>query len=228
MGHLFAFILVWTASILLSLGGALVLVPVYCLLVFRGSNEREAVAIEKINSTLMEKEDLALHALQKRIASLFNRRACVGVTDSRFILLERNYLGGFKMNDYQWKDLHDATLEENQIPNWFGSNLRFHVGENKVVRIDGVESGVASKIYAVAQEQEHAWEERRRVRSLEETRAASGGMVLSTNPSPNAPSESTVDIVSEIERAKKMRDDGTLSDAEFHELKAKILNRGSA
>ena len=70
-------------------------------------------------------------------------------------------------------ELWSDGLEENQIPNWFGSNLRFHVNDEPAIRINGVDSATASKIYSFAQEQEHAWEERRRVRSLEETRAAS-------------------------------------------------------
>ena len=41
----------------------------------------------------------------------------------------------------------------------------------QTVEVDGIDSAVASKIYAHAQGQEQAWEEKNRVRGLEHLRA---------------------------------------------------------
>jgi hypothetical protein len=131
------------------------------------------------------------------------------------------------MKDYQWKDVTDAQLAENVLPQWFGSRLYFETS-NGSLEVDGIPSDLASKIYKHAQYQEQAWEEKRRVRKLEEMRAAAGGVIMNTgavgNPANDAPGVSSLD---ELERAKKLLDAGVVSDAEYQEIKAKILSRAS-
>ena len=129
------------------------------------------------------------------------------------------------MRDYQWKDLHDAKLSENTLPNICGSRIEFHVGKNQSsLVIDGIESSIASSIYVYAQSQEQEWEEKRRIRDLEEKRAASGGTILNAGGSAGQGNASGFD---DLEKAKKLFDSGAISDAEYNELKSKILNRGS-
>ena len=76
---------------------------------------------------------------------------------------------------------------------------------------------------AKAQYEEQAWEEKRRVRGLEETRAASGG--VSIGAMDRAGGVSGDRMVEEIRKAKELLDSGAVSDAEFQEMKAKILGR---
>jgi hypothetical protein len=146
------------------------------------------------------------------------------------ILIERPLLGGFTMKDYQWKDLHDATLSENLLPNLFGSRLTFAIrrdGQEQVegvVVADGLEQRVASRLYTAAQEQEQAWEEKRRVRTMEEARASSGGITLGGYPG-NGGGVGGVSTLDELERAKKLLDSGVISDVEFNEIKSKILSK---
>jgi hypothetical protein len=233
------FVLLWLAILVAAfLGlqwlGILVVAALgllYWFLVVRGSEARRATALEKLASTLMTSEQNLGDAIQLRLCALTSRRLVVATTTSRVILIKRPLLGGFTMEDYQWKDLHDATLSENLLPNVFGSRLTFSIRregqtepEGKIVA-DGLDARVASRLYTAAQDQEQAWEEKRRVRTMEEARASSGGITLgsySGAASAGAPGGSALE---EIERAKKLLDTGAISDAEFNEIKAKILSR---
>ena len=92
-------------------------------------------------------------------------------------------------------------------------------------------SEIASEIYARAQSEEQAWEEKRRIRKMEEVRAASGAMTIhTTQPAPQTmdthyqQQKSTPSMMEQISEAKKLLEDGTISDAEFQEMKAKIIS----
>jgi hypothetical protein len=170
-------------------------------------------------------------AIQFRLCALISRRLLVAATNSRIILIARPLLGGFTMKDYQWKDLHDAKLSENVLPWLFGSRLSFAIrreGEGRTedrLVVDGIEGRLASQIYAAAQDQEQAWEEKRRVRTMEEARASSGGITLGGVPSASGGGNAGGSTLDELERAKKLMDSGVISDAEFNEIKSKILSR---
>jgi hypothetical protein len=243
--NLLWFVFLWIAALaavvatVVTVGYGWVLIPAYVAavvlywaMVVRESDLRKAIAQEKLASTLMASEQSLSEAIQFRLCALVSRRLVVAATNSRVILIKRAMLGGFRMKDYQWKDLHDAELSENVLPNLFGSRLSFAIrrdGEGPTVDhlvIDGIDGRLASQIYSTAQEQEQAWEEKRRVRTMEEARASSGGITLGGFPSPAGPAApaggTTLD---ELERAKRLLDSGVISDAEFNEMKSKILSR---
>ncbi len=239
LANVVRFVLLWLAISLaayyfLSWAGIAVvaaLALLYWALVIRGLEARRLKAVEKLTSTLMSNEQKLSDAIQLRLCALLSRRLMVAATTSRVILIERPLLGGFTMKDYQWKDLHDATLAENLLPNLFGSRLSFTIrrdgqGENEgTIVADGLEARVASRLYTAAQDQEQAWEEKRRVRSMEEARASSGGITLGGGLPGAAGGAPVGSPLEEIERAKKLLDIGAISDAEFNEIKSKILSR---
>jgi len=223
IAKLLLFIFLWVSFLVLTMGLGLLVTPVYWLLVYKNADTRAAKAVEKLQSTLMNTEKLMGSTTQLRLAALLERRAILGITNSRMILVQRSIFGGFKMKDYQWKDLKDAQLEENIIPNWFGSKLAFRVDKSPIV-IDGVPSQAASEIYKASQQQEQAWEEKRRIRDLEERRASSGGFVMNSGGHPSG--GATAGTVEELRKVKELLDQGVIDDAEFQEMKAKILARG--
>ena len=224
MGNLIAFVSMWIVLILGTLGAGLLLIPVYWALVFRNSESRVAKASEKLFSTLMDGEQLRASALQMRLCSLLSRRLLLGITSSRIILIDRSLFGGFTMKDYQWKDLKEATLAENIFPAWFGSRLSFLAG-GQSLQINGIKSDAASQVYKEAQKQEQEWEEKNRIRKLEEVRAASGATMVQTGGAVRNADEKD-SALDEIQKAKQMLDTEVISDAEFNEIKAKILSRG--
>ena len=223
-------LMVWVGAIVGSVGVALVLFIPYLFLVFAGTQKRADKADENLNTILMANEDLSAKAVQKRIFSLWSRRSLVAITSSRLIVLNRGILGGFKMKDIQWKDLEDATLKQNILSGLCGSNVNFEHMNASVggMNVKGIPNREASDIYSKAQAEEQAWEEKRRVREIEETRAASGGMTIHTGQQTSASSAtqttSTNNMLEQIESAKKLLDKGVISDAEFQEMKAKIIS----
>lgn len=203
-------------------------VPVFALwifLIFAGAEGRAQKALQQIKTTLMTDEQIVAEGIQHRIFALFARRAVVAITNSRIIIVRRGILGGFKMSDIQWKDLADAKLEQNVLEGICGSNLLFkHLNANALwMAVDGIDTKTASTIYSRAQSEEHAWEEKRRVRAMEEVRAAAGGVVVHNAPQPGTPLPAGNRMLAEIQEAKKLLDASVISDAEFQEMKSKIL-----
>ena len=175
----------------------------------------------------MKDEAVIASGLQQRLFALFSRRELVAITSSRLIEIRRSRLGGFDMKDYQWKDLHDARMSENIIPNIFGAKLELVVRSgNNDIEIDGLPSAVASTIYSHAQAQEQEWEEKNRIRDLEEKRAMSGASVVNVGGK-GTPTSEEGDLFTSLEKAKKLFDTGVISDAEYQELKAKIISKGA-
>ena len=218
-------------------GGSFLLVitlSIYYFLVFKDSKQRSRKAIEKLDGTLMKDEKIIHKGIDKRPFALFSRRSVFAVTNSRIINLQRGLIGGYTMRDYQWKDLKEAKISENVLPDICGSTLTFTFSQLPWIMVFP-DLKTASDIYKVAQLQEQAWEEKRRIREMEETRAQAGGISIgnTATPSPtgstsnNDKSMSTSDIADELLKIKELLDKGILSDVEFQEMKSKILSRNT-
>jgi hypothetical protein len=214
---------IWLVISVVTVGIGTIALLVWALLVFLGAEDRAAKAQATLDRTLMTGETVLARAIQHRVFALFRRRAVIAITSSRIITVQRGLLGGFKMADMQWKDLKDVRLEENILEGMCGANLAFDgLGASPGVYVDGVPTDPAAQMYAKAQFEEQAWEEKRRVRGLEETRAASGGVTVGMGAGGGAAPDQ---MVEEIKKAKALLDDGAISDTEFQEMKAKILGR---
>jgi hypothetical protein len=244
--NLIAAAVIWVLLVIVTAGVALVGLLGWAFFVFAGAERRLSEASSKISQTLMPGEVLSTLAVQLRPYALWSRRRSIGMTDSRIIIISRGLLGGFTMRDIQWKDLQDAELCENVLPEICGSSLSFafrkgdfgsraNTQRGTVTNssglptffVGGIPSEEARAIYSNAQSQEQAWEEKRRVRAIEETRAAAGGVYVNTGPSSNldAATKKGPSLVEELNSLKQLLDSGVISDAEFQEMKSKVIAR---
>lgn len=228
-----AYCLIWLVALVATVFIAIVPLAALLAFTFLGSEKRADRALAAVGPTLMQGEELIAQALQQRVFALWHRRAMLAITNSRILTFRRGLFGGFRMQDIQWKDLQDVTIEENVLSALCGSNLGFKHLNRAVglLAVNGVPSDVAATIYTTAQFHEQAWEEKRRVRGLEEVRAAAGGVVVHTAPPAAAPAATSARpsgrgnrMLDEISQAKELFDAGAVSDAEFQEMKSKILS----
>lgn len=188
-------------------------------------------AVEHIHGLLIDGETLDAWAAQRRIFALTHRRIIIAATSGRFLAVMRGLLGGFDLIDLRWQDLKDAAIRVGI----FGADVSLtaspmsdlalaSVGDRRLI-FTGLQKKEAQQVYRLCQGHEQAWREKRRVRELEEMRAKSGGVQISSGPvgSPSLPGNQTNDPVSRLQQAKQMLDAKLISDAEYEALKAKIL-----
>jgi hypothetical protein len=188
-------------------------------------------ALTALHSLLIPGEELETHAIQRRMFALTHRRTIVGATSGRLIVVTRGLFGDYTPQDVRWQDLQDAQLRVGV----FGATLSASVhgtadlataeGPHRVLRVDGLRKDQAGDVYRACQAQEQAWREKRRVRELEELRAKSGGINLAGGAAPAAAGDDgSQALAGRLQRAKDMLQQGLLTDAEFEQVKARILS----
>src|SRR6476660_4424034 len=88
-------------------------------------------ALEHLKSVLVKGESLDAWAIQPRIFALTHRRHLIAATSGRFIYIQRNLFGGFKMEDFRWQDLQDTKLNVGI----FGADIAFKATSNSDLNI---------------------------------------------------------------------------------------------
>ena len=186
--------------------------------------------VDAVQSLLIPGERLECHAIQHRLFALTHRRLVVGATSGRLIAVQRGLISGFTTQDIRWQDLRDAQLQVGIIGATLtvtadpGEDLAGAPGDGRVLRFGGLHKEQAKEVYRACQFQEQAWREKRRVRELEEMRARSGGVHLGAVPGTTAGgADEARSPQARLQRAKDMLDEGLLSDAEYEQVKARIL-----
>lgn len=189
-------------------------------------------ALAALRSLLIPGEELETHAIQRRLFALMRRRTIVGATSGRLIAVTRGLFGDYAPQDVRWQDLQEAGLRVGV----FGATLTVSVhatgdlagaeGPGRTLRIEGLRKDEAQEVYRACQTQEQAWREKRRVRELEELRAKSGGINLGSGlagPGSSSAGDDAQTPAARLQRAKEMRQQGLLNDAEYEQVKARIL-----
>lgn len=190
-------------------------------------------SLEALRSMLIPGETLEAMAIQRRVFALSHRRQAVGATSGRLIVVERGLFGGFKPVDFRWQDLRESDVRVGvfgaslTLSAYRSNDLATNEGPPGHMVIEGLRKSEAQEVYRVCQARAQAWREKRRVRELEELRAKSGGIqvgalggALGGGGSGGGGDQSPT---SRLARAKEMLDSGLLNDAEFEQIKAKIL-----
>ncbi len=188
--------------------------------------------LEYLRSVLIPAETLEAWAVQHRLFALTHRRILVAATSGRLIVITRHLIGGFDVSDMRWQDLEEVTLRVGI----FGADLSIRAGRASDLasqgstgsrRLDfaGLRKDQAQAVYRICQAQDQAWREKRRVRELEELRARSGGIQVSSGTAmPPGPAAAGSDPVRRLQEAKQMLDARLITDAEYEAIKAKIVS----
>jgi hypothetical protein len=186
--------------------------------------------LEALQSLLIPGERLECLAIQHRLFALTHRRLLVGASSGRLIAVQRGLISGFTAQDVRWQDLRDAQLQVGifgatlSVTADPGEDLAGAHGNSRAFRFGGLRKEEAKEVYRACQAQEQAWREKRRVRELEEMRAKSGGVHLGAMPGSMATGEDAArSPQARLQRAREMLEDGLLTDAEYEQVKARIL-----
>jgi hypothetical protein len=189
-----------------------------------------APALDAVQSLLIPGERLECHAIQHRLFALTHRRLVVGATSGRLIAVQRGLISGFTTQDIRWQDLRDAQLQVGifgatlTVTADAGEDLAGAQGIARALRFGGLRKEEGKEVYRACQAQEQAWREKRRVRELEEMRAKSGGVHLGALPGSGSTGEDAArSPQARLQRARAMLSEGLLSDAEYEQVKARIL-----
>ena len=186
--------------------------------------------LAQLRSVLIPGETLDAWAIQMRLYALRHRRLLIAATSGRLIVLTRKLLGGFDVTTIRWQDLEEVTLRVGML----SADLALRAGRatdlaslgaqgSQRVEFEGLRKEQAQAVYRVCQSQDQAWREKRRVRELEELRARSGGIQVSSGPGVFG-SAGESDAVRRLQEAKQLLDAKLITDAEYEAIKAKIIS----
>jgi hypothetical protein len=164
------------------------------------------------------------------VFALLHRRTLVAATSGRLVVLTRRLLGGFDVATIRWQDLEEVTLRVGMI----SADIAVRAGKasdlaflgtqgSQQAEFKGLRKEQGQAVYRICQSQDQAWREKRRVRELEELRARSGGIQVSSGPAPVA-GAADGDAVRRLSEAKQLLEAKLISDAEYEAIKAKIVS----
>ena len=189
-------------------------------------------SLESLRAMLIAGEEIEAMAIQRRLFALTHRRRAVAATSGRVIVVQRNLFGGYTPVDFRWQDLRESDVKVGAfgatliLSAYRSNDLASNEGPPGNLVITGLRKKEAQDVYRVCQARAQAWREKRRIRELEEMRAKAGGIQLGAMGAPAGvvPGNGDQSLTSRLQRAKDMRENGLLTDAEFEQVKAKILS----
>jgi hypothetical protein len=194
-----------------------------------GDEDGMVKPLAQLASVLIPGESLEAWAIQIRLFALLHRRLLVAATSSRLIVLSRRLLGGFDVATIRWQDLEEVMLSVGVL----SADLALRAGKatdlaslathgSQRVEFRGLRKQQAQAVYRICQGQDQAWREKRRVRELEELRARSGGIQVTSAPAVGGAGGSAA--VRRLEEARELLEAKLITDAEYEAIKAKIVS----
>jgi hypothetical protein len=194
-----------------------------------GDEDGVAKPLAQLRSVLIPGESLEAWAIQMRLFALQHRRLLVAATSSRLIVLTRRLLGGFDVATIRWQDLEEVTLRVGML----SADLALRAGKatdlaslatpgSQRLEFRGLRKEQGQAVYRICQSQDQAWREKRRVRELEELRARSGGIQVTSASAMGGAGGS--DAVRRLEEARELLEAKLITDAEYEAIKAKIVS----
>ncbi len=191
---------------------------------FEDQDETATRAVEERIAQILTSGEEILHvAMQNPITALSAAPDSVVLTNKRFIIYRPKFLGGAQFEDYIWRDLGEAKLEEGLM----SSTISLKSVNGKMLSMEHLHKGAARKVYSLAQDMEERVREERRLREMEEKRAAAGGINISGGmpgaaATPPAPKD---DPVEKLGQLKRMLEGGLITPEEYEAKKKDLLSR---
>ena len=174
---------------------------------------------DDVSRLLTPGEEIVYVVLQVRGVG---RRDAVVATTNRLMIYRPALIGGVSFDDFSWQDIKNVHLKQGMT----GSDITVETVEGKTAKAGWLEKDQAKRLYALAQQKEQEWREKRRVRQMEESRAAAGGVYFGGPQGQAAGSTeapSTASPMEKLAQAKSMLDAGLISETEYEGVKAKII-----
>ncbi len=173
-----------------------------------------------VREVLTPDEEIIYVAFQDQKAPVLKKAAAIA-TNHRVILYKPSMIGSFNFWDSHWQDVEDVHLKQGMI--FSDITIRTIKGDTTV--LEKANKDQARRFYSYAQHYEHEWRERRRQRRIEEDRARAGGITIQspTATAPQSAGSQAEDPVAKLQKAKQMLDAGLISQAEYDEVKQRIL-----
>ncbi|HRF47581.1 MAG TPA: PH domain-containing protein [Anaerolineales bacterium] len=192
---------------------------------FEDQDESAARAVEdRIQQILTSGEEILHVAMQNPVTALSAAPDSVVLTNKRFIIYRPKFLGGAQFEDYIWRDLSEARLEEGLL----SSKISLKSVTGKLLSMEHMHKGAARKVYSLAQDMEERVREERRLREMEEKRAAAGGINISgglSGAAPATPAQPADDPVEKLGQLKRMLEGGLITAEEYEAKKKELLAR---
>jgi hypothetical protein len=143
------------------------------------------------------------------------------LTNKRFMIVRPKLLG-MTFQDYIWRDIGNVHMSEQMLT----ATITCTVAGGAPLRIDSIPKKQARKIYSIAQEKEERVREERRMRDMEEKRAAAGGITIAApGQTVASPTPAADDPVATLGKLKSMLDAGLIQPQEYENKKAEVLAR---
>ena len=144
------------------------------------------------------------------------------LTNKRFIVNKPKLLGSVNFEDHIWRDLSDITLREGMI----NATLSMKAAKGRLLLVDNLPKAQARKLYSFAQDMEEQVREERRIREMEERRAAAGGVTIHGSlPTTNMAAPVQDDPVQKLKQLKAMLDAELITQEEYDAKKTDLLSR---
>ena len=169
-----------------------------------------------VSKILTPHEEILYIALQNNTALSIAKDSVVA-TNNRIICYKPSILGRVAFEDFLWQDVKDAKITQG----FLATDFSVETVRGQRAELTSLDKDQAKRLYAICQQMEQEWREKRRVREMEEARAKAGGVNIAAPQSANTTAE---DPVAKLAKAKQMLDQSLISEAEYESLKARILS----
>ena len=176
--------------------------------------------VAKAKDLLTSGEQIEYVAVQKK--PLVNIAPDGLLLTNKRLMIVRPKLLGMTFQDYIWRDIGNVHMSEQMLT----ATITCTVAGGTPLKIDSIPKKQARKIYGLAQEKEERVREERRMRDMEEKRAAAGGITIAApGQVPAAVAPAADDPMAVLGKLKSMLDAGLIQPQEFEAKKAEILGR---